>query len=170
LPDAAIFGNLKIIVNTEALLPYVCLAGGICLLVFGIVIQKKLRESKSWPKTIGIIVKSSIKSGFSQAGGSNYIFVTRPEVTYEYDVDGEKYISSQLALIEFDSANQKLARGKAEKYSRGQHIEVYYNPRKCGFAVLEVGDPTNGKLTFGIIFFGIVLSISGVVWICVSQH
>jgi hypothetical protein len=154
-------------VNIEALLPYVCLIGGICLSVFGIVIRAKLKESKSWPKTVGIIVKSSIEPGFAQAGRGNYIFVVRPEVTYKYEVNGEKYTSSQLALIEYNSANQKLARGKAERYSRGQQIEVYYNPRKPGFAVLEVGDPTDGKLPFGIIIFGLAVTIAGIVWLLI---
>jgi hypothetical protein len=140
-----------------------CLFGGICLVVFGIVIRKKLGDSKSWPTTTGLIIESSIDPGFFRIGGS-YNYVVRPNVTYEYKVDGKNYTSSQLALIEYNSANQKLARGKAERYSRGQQIEVYYNPRKPEFAVLEVGDPTDGKLPFGIIIFGIAVAIAGIIW------
>jgi len=160
--------NLEILLP---LLPYVCLIGGICLLVLGIVIRNKLVDSESWPKTTGLIVKSSVEPGFSRVGAkNNYMYVVRPKVTYEYEVHGKNYSSSQLALVEHDSANEKLARGKAEKYPLGQHVEVYYNPRKPEFAVLEVGDPTGGKLPYGITIFGILLAISAVVWICARQH
>ena len=96
------------------------------------------------------------------------MYVVSPQVVYEYEVDGEKYTSSQLALVAFNTANENLARKKAEQYSPRQQVEVYYNPRKPGFATLSVGDPTNGKLPYGIIVFGIGLTISGVIWICVG--
>jgi len=154
--------------SLETLLPCLCLAGGICLVVLGIIFQKKLKDSKFWPKTNGVILESTVQSEWVGAGSR--IFVVCPKVTYEYEVDGEKYTSSQLALIEHNSPDENLARRKAEKYSPGQQVEVFYNPRKPKFAVLSVGDPTAGKLPYGITVFGVVLIISGVIWIWVAKR
>ena len=156
--------------NVEILLPYVCLIGGICGVVLGVVIRKKLEDSKSWPRTTGVILESTVQSKWAKAGGGERIFVICPHVTYEYQVQGREYISKRLALVEHNSANENLARSKAEKYGSGQRVEVFYNPRKPEFAVLAVGDPTDGKLPSGIIIFGILLAVSGAIWIWTSQH
>jgi len=149
--------------NLQALLPYICLVVGICVFVSGIAIRKKLQSSESWPKTVGVIRESAVQPGFTRTGGSNFIYVVRPKVVYEYHVEGRKHTSSQLALIEYNSANKNLAEEKAERYSVGQQIDVYYNPQKPEFAVLTVGDPTNGKLPCGTMILGIVLTVSGIV-------
>jgi hypothetical protein len=155
--------------NLQILLPYICFVVGICILVLGIVIRNKIKDSKSWPKTNGVIIESTIQSEWVRSG-SGRIYVVCPKVIYEYQVDGKNYTSSQLALIEHNSADENLARGKAEKYSPRQYVEVYYNPRKPSFAVLEMGGSSDDRLSYGIIVLGITLAISGVVWICASQH
>jgi hypothetical protein len=139
---------------------------GLCLLVFGIVIRKKLKASESWLKTTGVILESTVEPGWARAGGSR-IYVVRPKVIYEYHVDGKRYASSQLALVERNSANENLALGKAEKYSKGQQVMVYCNPRKPAFATLEVGDPTSGTLPFGMIILGTAVAIAGIVWLLI---
>jgi hypothetical protein len=150
--------------NLQVLWPYICVPAGFCILVFGIVIHNKLKASQTWPKTTGVVLESSIQSGWAMAGGSR-IYVVSPKVIYEYQVDGKKYTSSQLALVEHNSANENVARRKSETYSAGQQVEVYYNPRKPRFAVLEIGDPTGGILPFGIIIFGAAVAIFGIVWL-----
>jgi hypothetical protein len=155
--------------NQDFLWPCVCIFVGLCLSVFGIVIWKKLKASESWPKTTGVILESTIEPGWARAGSSR-IYVVRPKVIYEYHVDGKRYTSSQLALVERNSANENLALGKAEKYSKNQQVVVYYNPRKPDFATLEVGDPTGGKLPFGIIIFSMAVTIAGIIWLLLIVH
>jgi hypothetical protein len=149
--------------NQDLLWPCVCILAGLGLLVLGIVIRKKLKTSESWPKTIGIIRESTVKSEWVRVGSGN-MYIVSPKVIYEYEVDGEKYTSSQLALVEHSTANENLAKEKSERHPVGQQVTVYYNPRKPDFATLEIGDPTGGKLPFGIIIFGIVVTIAGIVW------
>jgi hypothetical protein len=109
--------------NLQVLSPYICLFVGIGILILGIVIRRKLQNSELWPKTTGLILESTIEDGWVNVGGGR-ARVVRPKVTYEYQVDGKKFTSSQLALVENNSADENVARGKSEKYSVGQQVVV----------------------------------------------
>jgi hypothetical protein len=118
-----------------ALYGFGILFGGLAIwaLILFIRAFKKIKDSKSWPKTMGLITHSSVESGV----GSGSVFVFSPKVIYEYEVGGKRYTSSHLAIIEHNTASEDLAREKAEKYAPGQHVEVYYDPEKPTFAVLN---------------------------------
>jgi len=122
-----------------------------------------LRAPQSWPKTIGTIIESGINPHW-EGGGGRYRYIVSPNVIYEYDVAGKRYTGSQLALVQWDTASADFARTKAEKYSVGQKVDVYYDPRKPASATLRVGDPTGGKLPIGIIISGTALAITGIIW------
>lgn len=127
--------------------------------VLGVALRRKLADSKTWPKTTGEIVRCSIRYE-----RSNRQSVVCPDVAYKYTVEGVEYVSTRLALVEINTSSEELAEGKAAKYSRGQLVDVYYNPKKPDFAVLTVGDSTQGKFPFGMIIVGVVAIIAGVVW------
>jgi len=86
-----------------------------------------------------------------------------PKVVYEYQVDEKNTLSSQLALVERNTANEKLAQEKSERHPVGQQVIVLLQSSKTGIATLEVGDPTGGILPFGIIIVGTGLAIFGIV-------
>lgn len=144
-------------------IPAICFFGGLASLIGGLVLKRLLSKSKSWPKTVGKIVEASIEPGWTQAGGSR-LYVVRPKVVYKYMVGNTVYTSSQLALIESNTANEQEARSKASKYSAGQLVDVYYNPKKPDFAVLTVGDPTQGKFPWAMIIIGIIAVVGAIIW------
>jgi hypothetical protein len=146
--------------------PAICSFGGSALVVGGILLRRALSISKSWPKTTGRIIEASVQRDWSRSGNSS-IYVVRPKVVYQYTVGNTEYTSSHLALIETNTANEQSAQGKASKYSPGQLVDVYYNPKEPGFAVLTVGDPTQGTFPFAMIIVGVVAVIAGVIWACV---
>jgi hypothetical protein len=150
--------------NSQVLWPCVCVAVGVCVLVCGFVLRKKLKATESWPKTTGVITESSVQSEWVRAG-SGREYIVSPKVVYEYQVEGRKYHCSNLAYIENNSANANSAQRKAEKYPVGQPVEVHYNPRNPEYAILKVGDPTNGALPFGMMIVGMIAVIFGIVWI-----
>ena len=152
--------------SEQVLWPCLCLLIGLGLLIFGICARKMLRGSKLWPKTHGTIIESKTESEWRKMGGSfQRTYIVRPKVVYEYHVAGEKFTSSQLALVEINSANEDLARSKAKKYKPGQEVVVYYDPRKPNFATLQVGDPTRGKFPLGANIVGSLAAIAGIVWL-----
>ena len=99
------------------------------------------------------------------AGG--YQYIVSPKVIFEYQVNGENYRSSHLANIEVNTASEDLAQSKASKYHTGQQVEVYYNPKRPDYAVLQTGDPTKGALPFGLMIVGGIISIIGIIWLAV---
>ena len=150
--------------NVDCLWPYACILVGCGLFALGIIILKLLANSKSWPRTSGVILESSVQPGSFRIGGS-FNYIVSPKVSYEYQVKGRKYVSSRLALIERNSASENLARRKAEKFAPGQQVDVYYDPKKPESATLTVGDPTEGKFPNGMIVIGVLLMICGGVWL-----
>ena len=102
-------------------------------LVLFIRASKKIKDSRSWPTTSGLITHSSVESGV----GPNHVFVFSPKIVYEYEVGGKRFTSSQLAIIEHNTASEDLAREKADKYAPGQQVEVYYDPKNPAFAILN---------------------------------
>lgn len=143
----------------EFLGPCICSIGGLLASILGFFLRRKLANSKTWPKTTGNIIRSSIKYD-----RCNYQTVACPDVAYEYTVEGVKYVSTQLALIEVNGSFAEPAESKAGKYSRGQIVDVYYNPKKPGDAVLSLQDPTHGALPWVIIIVGIIALMAGGVW------
>lgn len=137
---------------------------GLGIFIFGIVVRRRLNASESWPKTAGVVRESAVEPQWVKVGSGN-MYVVSPKVLYEYEVEGRKYSSSQLSLIERNTANENLAREKSERHPVGQQVTVYYNPQKPEFATLEVGDPTGGKLPFGMMTVGAAAVISGIVWL-----
>ena len=66
---------------------------------------------------------------------------------------------------------RQLAESKAEKYSRGQLVDVYYNPKKPSDASLSIEDPTHGFLPWVMIIVGIIILGTGGVWMLrVAAH
>ena len=139
---------------------HLCLLDGLVLIVLGIFVRNKLLATRSWPKTTGTVVESTIESRLVNVG-SGSTWITKPRVNFEYCVDSKKYVSSNLAIVERNTASESLALQKAKQHPVGQEVTVYYNPRKPEYGVLAVGDSTGGKLPLGIIFVGLLLLVIG---------
>lgn len=153
--------------NLPVAWPHLCLLVGPVLIVLGIFVRNKLLATQSWPKTMGTVVESTIESDWVKIG-SGYDYITSPRVNFEYCVNGKKYISSNLAIIECNTASESLALQKARQHPVGQEVTVYYNPRKPEYGVLAVGDSTGGKLPLGIIFVGLLLLVIGLTFFLIK--
>jgi hypothetical protein len=147
--------------NLSVAWPDPCLLVGLGLVVLGVFVRKKLLEAQSWPKTMGTVVESTIESEWCNANDS---YITKPRVSFEYCVEGKKYVSSNLSVFGWDIDNESLALQKAKQHPVGQEVTVYYNPRKPEYGVLAVGDSTRDKLPLRIIFVGLLLLVLGMVF------
>ena len=103
---------------------------------------------KDNPTTKGIIVKSSIEKSKIERRGYSI------NVTYEYYVEGKKYLSSRICC---DTSANEFSKDIIEKYPFHSEVTVYYRENKPSFSVIEPRLGRSGFVLafgFGIIFIG----------------
>lgn len=110
--------------------------------------SRTINDSLNWPTSAGIIMHSyyfHAKSGRSSPGGA--------DICYYFIVDGKKYESSRVSIIDEHPARELL-----EKFKEGDEVKVYYNPGNPNKSVLMPGGYFNFyiNLCFIILPFFIV--------------
>lgn len=100
---------------------------GVAFVVGGINTMRNWEASKYWPTAPGKIILSRLR------GVDN----DRALISYEYQVAGQSYKSSNIALGQsiFAKVQETLA-----KYPEGAEVKVLYNPNKPSVAYLERGE------------------------------
>jgi hypothetical protein len=105
------------------------------------------QASKNWPIAQGEVVstrtrrQSSTTSNSTSNSSRTYTF----EVTYAYEVAGERYESDRFSLGNGSTASRRYPeRSEAvvaanQAYPTGSPLEVYYDPQAPSAAVLQPG-------------------------------
>lgn len=116
-------------------------------------------RSLSWPKAIGTITNTWITEMEPDDGFYNY----RPEISYEYIVDGRTYKSNRFAyLSRHGSVTKEKAAAKLDVYAVGKDVQVFYSHKNPELSVLEPGfRPSYSSLLwlglFIILFIGMIV-------------
>jgi Protein of unknown function (DUF3592) len=117
--------------------------------------MKKAEQSKTWPTTMGAVIKSEIVSEKDSEHGTMY----RPEVVYVYSVDNREYTSNEITFgSSMVSTSRRKSVAKATyKYPVGKQVNVYYNPDEPYESVLEtdVTFATKLLLWIGYLLIGV---------------
>jgi hypothetical protein len=141
---------------------------GIGGIAAGIYFMRRAVAATKWTKIRGRVISSEVKristTDDLQDGDTIHSVSYRPEVSYEYAVDGKTYQSHQIAILVSTSSNEGIARAVVDKYPAGKEIDIYYNPDKPKDAVLEQSSPGSGWFFIGI---GIFFIIIGGIGFCV---
>ena len=113
--------------------------------------------SRNWPTVEGIVVSSEVAR--VRDSQDNIGFNYKPEVLYEYLVDGVKYSSNNIDFGQPSSSNSSYARKIVNRYPDGKKVIVYYKPSNPDVATLEPGLYISSFviLLFGLVFSGISL-------------
>ena len=104
--------------------------------------KRTARRALEWPAAEAIITKSE-RAYWTVGNGGTAQFDT--DITYAYDVQGQRYESSRITL----AATEKTlatAEAKATRYPLGSKHKVRYDPEKPSHALLEVTPAGNGLL------------------------
>jgi len=133
------------------------LTGALVFYFFGFPPLKYGYESKSWPKTSGIITQSEVNS-WMKDGNSQY----EARLNYSYTVNGKKYNSSKLNTGgTYSGSSMSKAKELVAEYPTGKTVDVYHDPEVPDSAALKPGIP--GKdiavATFSLLFFFIGLFV-----------
>jgi len=129
------------------------LVGALMFYFFGLPPLKYANESKSWPKTSGIITKSEVDS-WMKDGESQYGAV----IKYTYQVEGKEYISYSVGVNSASSNNNmSAAKDLVQEYPVGKTVDVFYDPEVPDSAALKPGIKAGDvALAGGMLLFAIL--------------
>jgi hypothetical protein len=141
-------------------------AMGFCLLIVGFgalvvlagqFMAGKAREVREWPTVNGTLLHADTERE-STADGPR----VRPDVQYEYVVEGQTYTSTQFepGFPRYDDRSD-IAR-EVNPFQKGAEVEVYYNPAQPAEAYL-VARPRGGIVTlagYAVGLLGLLLVVT----------
>lgn len=135
------------------------------LVVDAVTTATKGTRSQSWPKVSGRILSSGVRvlsgAGGGQEGGGVPSVLAGPDLSYEYEVEGQRYTGSVVSFAgtrpTFGGANEI-----AELYPAGASVTVWYDPEDPECAVLE---PGAGNVPYVQMILGVGLIAGGMVFL-----
>ena len=111
----------------------------LCALTCGLILAgrrsiRRAAESEAWPAVQGVIIESTVAA--QREGRQRY----RPVVRYCYEVGGERYEGSRIQWAA-SSGYRKYTRARRilDSYRFGHTVQVHYDPKRPGVAVLRSG-------------------------------
>ncbi len=90
--------------------------------------------SRAWPVALGHVISSKVETLRSRRGAS-----FKPEVEFEYSVDGHSYTSNRLAFGAVGSSNPSEAQALVRRYAKGAEVHPHYEASDPSVACLECG-------------------------------
>jgi hypothetical protein len=141
----------------EIFLIGICAFVGIISFLVGWNSMKKNQAAAAWPTVKGKIISSVLESYISYDDEGDATTMYRPVITYEFEVDGEVYTSTQVRVSGFAASNlERSQRKKLAAYPEGGEVVVHYNPYSPQDALLEINP---SKINLGMVI-GIIGGIA----------
>jgi len=123
-----------------------CFLAGPVLAYLGYGFIQKGKETLNWVATTGKILESATHEVYSTTPGSVNNRTWQPDITYQYDVNGETFQGQKIRVFIVYTGNPERAEGWANKYPAGTELTVYYDPEDPYRSVLEQGVQTGAYL------------------------
>lgn len=122
------------------------------------------KKSVKWPFVHGTIRYSGVRR--VKYGGNSIVYY-RPDVEYEYFVNGKSLIGRRVEFGIQTNTDEKLARKISRRYPRDSQRRVYYNPQNPKVCVLDPGmssqDLRNGHYFSAfvgfVVLFGLLIAV-----------
>jgi hypothetical protein len=145
-----------------------CVSGLVMVGCVGVPAVLTGMENADWPSTTGTVTLS--RAGWTLERSPLTDRLTRyyrAEVKYEYQVNGKKYESNNIAM---NSAQISYpSRGAAElvtkHYPQGATVTVYFNPNEPHVAVLKKGQ---SYMSIGPLVVGVPMALLGILMVAAT--
>jgi Protein of unknown function (DUF3592) len=111
--------------------------------------------SSSWEKAAGSIVRSELQN-LSVGPKENY----RALVEYTYTVGGAIYRGTRIRFADTTGSSEAAQSALVAQYPAGAAVDVYYDPKHPGEAVLENG---GGLRVYGLLLPPVILAGIGMI-------
>lgn len=132
-------------------------AVGIGIIFWGGKTLNKAKASLEWPGAEGTVIVSDVIRNTDSDGDVTY----KPDVSYEYVIDGIKYSANRVAFGSWSSSDRSMAQRVVNHYPAGMTVTVRYDPDDPYEAVLEPGEKKGVwfLIAFGGVFAAVGLSL-----------
>lgn len=122
-------------------------------------VETRVEESRNWNAVEGTVVRSKAY----QVKG-----VWRPSLVYSYGAQGQQLRSSRYCFGDFTGPKAEV-HALVARHPEGSKVQVYYDPTKPTYAVLErTGQPRNYRVagwvlsaTFTLFFAMVLFALQG---------
>ena len=112
--------------------PFIFIAVGIALLIYGIGLVRDARACGSWPSVDGRIVTSEPQVVSRQKDQRTYA----PNVSYAYTVAGQNYEGSRLTMVPRNYNQLSAVQAVLAQYPAGGAVKVFHDPQDPANCVL----------------------------------
>jgi hypothetical protein len=116
----------------------------------------RAKNSAQWPTTKGVITISRLQVGYLKQMKGYY-----GNIQYKYHVGNIDYEGSQRSFNRVHLAVEDAWQRVIDAYPVGKAVDVYYDPKNPGFAVLEPGLLGEMDLLYRMVIFFIGCSALG---------
>jgi hypothetical protein len=137
--------------------------GGVLFIVLAVLRSRKAKmAAENWPTVAGGVLSSEVVIHRSHSSRGYATVNYMPKVSYEYQVNGQKYMGDGIG---FGTATfgKKKADEIAAIYPQGTPVTVHYDPSDPSKAVLETKSVGGGNF----IALGIILIATGFMYLYV---
>ncbi len=93
-------------------------------------------RSYTWPSVNGRVI--FVSNGTNRTS-TEAVLGKRPPLLYEYSVQGRRYIGSRIAFDGLQHRGRSARKRIGQKYTRGDAVKVYHNPRQARSSTLAKG-------------------------------
>lgn len=133
---------------------------GAALIVFGFRQMAEARASLQWPVAHGRVIHSEFvqRKEITKATERDR-FTYRPEIRYEYEVNGRVWTASRVSFGDAGSSDFALAQEVVARYPVGTAVKVAYRAEDPASACLEPGPH---KVTWIMPGAGMLFTLIGV--------
>ena len=141
----------------DTVIAWILIATGGGILTWSLVNFVYSLLSRRWPQATGKVIVSDLQRSRDSEGGYSY----RPEVSYQYSVEGQEFIASRTRYgdrlaLSWSAPAARMVR----RYPVGAVVSVHYDPDEPAEAVLEPG--VNGLILMGVAL-GVLFTSIGIV-------
>jgi len=148
--------------------PVALACGGFAVGILALILSS-LREAaamKRWPVARGRVLSSKVEEFRADAGSGNFggsrgrMTLYRAVVVYEYEVDGKVFRGDRIAQSPGMSRGvADFAEKVVQRYASGSAVDVRFNPKRPGEAVLEPRVPKAWVFAFLIDVALLILAV-----------
>lgn len=151
-----------------ALVAIPLLVWGGWLLTVGVLAHQEGTAAESWPMVYGDVTEAWVTEG-SVRNGRLWRPEYTPHVSYEYDVDGQRYEGERIRVLPVGYEDRWRAEGIALRYLNVEPAIIYYDPDDPARSMLEPGWSWGDSfvrlfvgavvLALGGLFFGLTVGV-----------